>query len=293
MYPTILVMLALHPRDQTVLDAVVAGAQAFGCRRIVVAHVFNSDPLHAPLADVVGGEEHTSPAEVEAAADDLSRRLPSVEVQGVFATGVPEAELSRLVEEHDASLVVLGRNAADGDRPGWGSSGSKLLRLMPCSVLVVPQGSRLDLSVATVGLDFSACSKLAMQAADTVADTVRAVYHFHLPRAPRNTMTNKELSDKVEAAARTHLQTEVAPLLRSGKEPELVVVGTGKVADALIQAAGDKLLVVGSRGITPVAFILLGSAANRVAARALGPVLVVREKGAPAAGLLERMVSRR
>jgi len=292
-YPTLLVMLALDHRDDSVLDAVVAGAAAFGCQRIVLAHVFNVDPLHAPLAEVFQPDDYTSPPELDLAAERLAAALPDVDVATTCVTGVPEAEIAALVEEHDVDLVVLGRNKADGDKAGWGSSGNKQLRLVPCSAMVVPHGSRLDLSRAVVGLDFSACSKLAMQAADRLTDHVVAVYHFNLPRAKRNTLRNDELVERVRAAAQAHLETGVLPLLGADDAPELRVVGTGKVADALIDAAGDALLIVGSRGITPVAYLLLGSAANRVAARAAGPVLIVREKGAPAAGLLERMVSRR
>ncbi|RME21199.1 MAG: universal stress protein, partial [Deltaproteobacteria bacterium] len=274
MFPTLLVMLALDHRDESVLDAVIAGAPAMGCRRIVLAHVFNVDPYHAPLAEVLPPEEYTSPPELDLAAERVTGALPDVEVTTVCVTGVPEAEIAALVESHDVDLVVLGRNRAEGGKPGWGSSGNKLLRLIPCSALVVPHGSRLDLSRAVVGLDFSACSKLAMQVADRLAEQVVAVYHFHLPRAKRNTLRNDELVERVRAAAQAHLETGVVPLLQSGRTPQLEVVGTGKVAEALIAEAGDGLLIVGSRGITPVAWLLLGSAANRVAARAAGPVLV-------------------
>lgn len=293
MFSTLLVMLALNDNDQSVIDAVVAGAAAMGCKRLVVAHVFNEDPLTAPLADVLEPEDHTSPAEIDEAAEELSRRLPEVEVTGVACSGVPEAEIERLVREHGADLVVMGRNPVEGDQPGWGSSGSKLLRLAPCSVLIVPRGSSLDLSAATVGLDFSKCSMLAMKAASKLTDEIHAVYHFNLPRARRSGTKKEELVSKIEVAARKHLADEVIPLMEDRDVTTLNIVGEGKVAEALIDQAGRGLLVVGSKGITPVAYLLLGSAANRVAARALGPVLVIREKEAPAAGLLERMVSRR
>jgi nucleotide-binding universal stress UspA family protein len=36
---------------------------------------------------------------------------------------------------------------------------------------------------------------------------------------------------------------------------------------------------MGSRGLTPLAAMLLGSSADRVAGRSPGPVLIVRKKG--------------
>ena len=78
----------------------------------------------------------------------------------------------------------------------------------------------------------------------------------------------------------------------TGVQPTLKVVKDGKVAEVLLGEANKSLLVVGSRGITRVAWALLGSAAHRVAARSQGPVLVIRDKHADPQGLLERLVRR-
>lgn len=292
MFPTLLVMLSLDERDTSVIDAVLSAVSALGCTRVVVAHVFNEDPLTSPLADLVEPEDHTMPPELGAAVDDLQDRLAGIEVVGAIATGAPEEEIARLVGDHDIDLVVLGRDAAEGGRPGWGSSGSKLLRLAPCSVLVVPMGSILRFDRAVAGLDFSKNGVRALGVAVRLADQVRAVYHFKIPQSRTAGLSQEQWHDKVLASAHTHLETEVRPTLPEGSEPELVVIGRGKVGDVLIEQAGDGLLVVGSRGITKMAWALLGSAANRVSARARGPVLVVRDKAAPAQGLFERLVRR-
>lgn len=292
MFPTLLVMLSLDERDPSVLDAVAAGAVAMGCTRVVLAHVFNEDPLPSPLADLLAPEDHTMPPELELAVEELSRRLPGVGIRADHATGAVEAEIARLVEEHGADLVVLGRNPAEGDKPGWGSSGSKLIRLAPCSVLVVPRGSKLDTSMAVAGLDFSKGGIRALAVAARLCGRVRAVYHFDIPRSRRAGLTVEQWTTKVLASAQSHLDQDVRPSLPEGVSPELVVVGSGKVGEVLIEQAGDGLLVVGSRGSTSLAWALLGSSANRVSARARGPVLVVRERGRPAEGVMERLARR-
>ena len=292
MFSTLLVMLSLDERDTSVIDAVAAAVSTMGTTRVVVAHVFNEDPLTGPLADLMEPEDHTMPPELGAAVDDLRDRLADIEVSGTIATGAPEAEIARLVGDHDVDLVVLGRNAVEGEKPGWGSSGSKLLRLAPCSVLVVPMGSTLRFDHAVAGLDFSKNGIRALAVAARLAGQVRAVYHFQIPKSRKGGLSKEQWHEKVLASAHTHCETEVRPALPEGVEPELVVIGQGKVGEVLIEQAGDGLLVVGSRGITKMAWALLGSAANRVSARARGPVLVVRDKAAPAQGLLERLVRR-
>ena len=47
----------------------------------------------------------------------------------------------------------------------------------------------------------------------------------------------------------------------------------------LLSRAGDYLLVVGSRGLSRIATVLLGSTAVQPAGLADGPVLVIRRKG--------------
>ncbi|NOY28518.1 MAG: universal stress protein, partial [Oligoflexia bacterium] len=148
MFPTLLVILFMDDRDVAVLDAVVAGAAAMGTRHIVVAHIFKEAPLQSPLSALLQQVDHTMPPELGEASEDLSQRLPGIDVSSISATGVPETEIARLVDQHDVDLVVLGRRPAVGDKPGWGASDSKLLRLAPCSVMVVPSGSQLGLGRA-------------------------------------------------------------------------------------------------------------------------------------------------
>ena len=122
-----------------------------------------------------------------------------------------------------------------------------------------------------------------------MVDRTTAVYHFVMPKGKR-AIPNAVLLERVTKRIHKVMENRMAPRI-DGDPPEIKVIGAGKVADSLIAEAGDGLLVVGSRGITRLAWVLLGSAANRVAARARGPVLVVREKGAQPRGVLERLTT--
>ena len=65
----------------------------------------------------------------------------------------------------------------------------------------------------------------------------------------------------------------------------------GKVADVLIAYAKADPIVMGSRGLTPLAALLLGSSADRTAGRSQGPVFIVRKKGSTMS-LVERLFHR-
>jgi nucleotide-binding universal stress UspA family protein len=290
MFPTVLVMLGLDHKDDAILDALVAGASKLGVVRVLVAHIHNRDPIPAPLVGLVSMEEPPRPAGLDAAVASLSERLPGVSVDGMHRSGPPEYVLASLTEEFDVDLFVMGRDKAEGGSAGWGSASRKIVRQTTCSALVVPVGSTLDLSRVVVGFDFSQYSNMALAVACQIADSALAVYQYDDKVPAAGGLKQAPFKSQIEQAFRDHLQREVMPWLgKSCGGPELVAHGGGRVAEALLGHAGDSPIIMGSRGLTPLAALLLGSSADRVAGRATGPVLIVRKKGS-VLGLFERLV---
>ncbi len=296
-FKNVLVMLGLDHRDQSVLDAVGQNAGRFGARQIRVCHIENRDPLNAPLMafmETPATESVEPPAPLLAAADKLRAMVPEgVEVAADHLVGPSEAVLAEEVEKHDIDLVIIGRNPAIDGQPGWGSSRRKLLRLTTCSVLVVPHGSKVDFSRAVCGMDFSQCARAALGVACGIADSVDAVYQYDPQAVVEAGRKQEEFRSQVAANARRILEKDIIPgvLADALTRPNLVVHPGGKVAEVLIRYAGEAPIVMGSRGLTPLAALLLGSSADRVAGRALGPVFIVRRKGS-VLGLLEGLMSR-
>jgi nucleotide-binding universal stress UspA family protein len=278
MFSTVLVMLALDERDDSLLEAVVASAESFAIRKLVVVHVHNADPVAGPVADLVQSTSPERPAVLDAAEARLRDALSGVEIVVDNPTGPPEAVLNRLTEEHDVDLVVMGRHSAENGKAGWGSASRKILRLTTCSAMVVPRGSTLDLSRVVLGFDFSKYAAMALGVACRVAGSVDAVYQYDLAPS-RAGLTRDEFNKQILTRAQTYLRTELLPALDTEVEPTVVVKDGGHVADALISAAGTAPIVMGSRGLSPLARLLIGSSADRVAGRSRGPVLIVRKKG--------------
>jgi|GEM_PF-1728376 len=289
--PHVLVMLGLDHRDDSVLRAVVASVERFGVTTVCVCHIDNRDPLSGPLVGVAASTNTEAPPELQAAAARLVDELPDhVEVKWRHLVGPTEAVLVKAVEENDIDLVVMGRNPAIDGQPGWGSSRRKLLRLTTCSVMVVPHGTEVDWSRVVCGMDFSQCAKTALGVACTVGDSVDAVYQYDPQTVVEAGRKQEEFRQQVANNARQLLERDVLSKVGEGMaRPNLIVHPGGKVADVLIRYAQMSPVVMGSRGMTPLAALLLGSSADRVAGRALGPVLIVRQKGS-VLGLLEGLV---
>jgi len=292
-YPNVLVMLGLDHRDESVLDAVVQSAARLGVVAVHVCHIANRDPVGGPLQGLTptASAPSESPPEVAAAAARLASELPEgISVAAHYLVGPTEAVLVKAVDTHDVDLVVIGRNPAIDGQPGWGSSRRKLLRLTTCSVLVVPHGSKVDWSRVVCGMDFSQNARAALGVACHSADSVDAIYQYDPQTVVEAGRKQEEFRQQVANNARKIMERDILPKVPGGAaRPNLVVHPGGRVADVLIRYAENSPIVMGSRGLTPLAALLLGSSADRVAGRALGAVLIVRQKGL-VLGLLESLV---
>ena len=279
-FPTAVVMLALDDRDPWVVDAVVAAHQRLGLRQVLVVHVVAEDDRPLELSAGLSAAPVLRPLGFDAAVEQLVGRLgPVAQVRAELRVGTAPDVLSALIQAHDVDLLVMGRDAAVDGGVGWGPAGRDLLRAARCSVLVVPQGARWEGLRAVTGLDFSSCSSMALQVAVHLADAVEAVTQYAPDGGHDGAPTADDFADHLTENARRHFEDVVLPELVGGVRPTLAVRAGDSAADLLLAHAGDDLLVVGSRGLSALATVLLGSTAETLAGRAAGPVLVVRRKG--------------
>jgi nucleotide-binding universal stress UspA family protein len=181
----------------------------------------------------------------------------------------PAADVAaRALERLSADLLVMGRSE-DGT-PGHGEHGRSILRAAGCPVLVIPERAPLTFASAVVGMDLSPGALEALAWAHALVSPAAA------PRITCVAIVSPE-GAKPEALGRSF---RAAIAERGLAEPELELVPGASPADALVErSARCDLVCVGSRGLSPLASALLGSTAERVAARAACPVLVVRHRG--------------
>lgn len=299
MYAVAIVAVALDVRDSDILDAVSTLAGPLGLQRICLVYVHPVDPLADPLMGGISVETRTAaaPEGLTGLQETLQARLPDIQIEHVQATGRPHEEITRLALEKDADLVVIGRLRSLGDRPAWGSRGQLIARHASRSVLLVPHGAKLRLDEVVVGMDFSPRAVESLKLGARVGQRVRAIYAFHSdPGLAYVGMSPREFSERIRRNAERHFVRDVLPdLPADAQHPELEVLETERVSDGVLRAsAGAGLLVVGSRGLTPLATMLLGSTAERVGGLSDVPVLIVRNKGEDLGllrGLLDRVAS--
>lgn len=291
MFPSALLLLALDDRDDSIVEAFLSLAARLGVQRLTLVHFQGGDALPAAIARSLPERSDSIPVELERRAEQLRAALPDVPVQVRAPTGPPLDSLAVVQQDLDPDLLVLGRTAITDEDDGWGPVGRNAMRHCPTSALVVPQGWTGPAVGAVVGMDFSEHALGALKAALALFEDVVCLYQYDPHHHPAGSMTEEEFSLELARNANRSFEEDVLPEL-GGRTPKLEIVGTRRASDALVaRADGDRLLVVGSRGLSRLAAMLLGSTAERIAGRAGTPVLIMREKG-EVTGLLEGIIRR-
>lgn len=253
----VVAMLAADPRDAAVLSAVRA-LVARGAERVTLAHAC------APGTDTAERERRMR-AEVGALGD--------AHVDATARIGEAHAVAEAVLAEGGADLLVIGRSAGEDGASAWGENGRTLLRAAGCPVLVVPaDAGEVRLGRVAVGMDLSEPALDALAAAGRLCEAPEAIAVLAPEDAPGAdpAALRDALAGKLAAALAARELSPVPLRAIPGPSPADVLLGVEDEFD---------LLAVGSRGLSPLATVFLGSTAERLAGRSRRPVLVVRRRG--------------
>jgi nucleotide-binding universal stress UspA family protein len=261
MFKNLLALVALGPAgpDLAVLEAVRALASTFGPVGGRV-HVLNvTERSRGFFAQGVVA----APAPELLLATARALQADGIDARAVHVSGRLAEAVERIVQDEQIDLVIVGRPAR-----GWGDHGLRVVRLSDAPVLVMPEGARLRRGRAVIGMDFSSNALRAYAVARELFDEVTPVAVVD----PEGEQADIDVLQRQVRETWTKLAGADAAELRIDASP--------KPAEALLAATKDAdLLAVGSRGLTPLAAVLLGSTAEKLGARCGHPLLVYRDPG--------------
>jgi nucleotide-binding universal stress UspA family protein len=195
--------------------------------------------------------------------------------------------------ETRAELIVVGHQLAHGARR---SLARRLAMKAPCSVLMVPDDRAARLSRILAPIDFSIRSADALRTAMQIARLrgIRevAAFHAYFDDAVISYEGHARIARGQEEAA---FREFLAPLETSDVEIRPCWEECANIAHAILRVADDELadlVVMGTRGRSPSAAVLLGSETDHLLMEATRPVLAVKHFGARLA-VLEALLDRR
>lgn len=286
-FKDVIVGVGLDDYDGTLIDYASLVAFMGHSDRLRFVHV-----QQTPLA--LGGLYQDYMTSLDATSADVRQRLedrveagfhgPSgADVRCELREGNPLAELLYAAREGEADLVMVGKDHSGG------ALAEKLARKAPCSVLIVPDAVPERIERVLVPVDFSDHAADAADVAAAFADAAElAELHFlHVYTVPTSYLklgkTYEQARSDIESRAREYLDAFVAGLDLHGLTAVAHVAAGDDVHAAIheqIGALGADLVVIGTRGRTAGAAVLLGSVAERTVRTTPVPTVAVKRKGA-------------
>lgn len=279
-----------HPEhDRMMLDYVRATARLAEADKIYLLNVTDAPPDDSSASNL-GDRARVDKTVLEDLAQVHINRpwLPSYECH--LIQGTPLIEILRFAWERQVDLLFISRHY--GQSPYDDDDAllaRRIARKSTCTVVVMPKEFQLRAQTIVVPIRDSECSENALNFACEVAVSTQAkiialnVFSVHGGYSKVG-MTLEDHTAELEKAAHNENNRLISRTKTLGAEilPRTVAdFGAGAVAhitDSIIKDDAD-LVVVGARGRTGMAGVLLGKVTENLIKTSPVPVVAVKKKG--------------
>ena len=199
-------------------------------------------------------------------------------------------EILRYAHEKDVDLIMLGRHYGRRvETDDEAVLARRITRKATCSVLVLPEEYRFQADAIVVPIRDSECSANALEVAcgiaATTGATVTALNVFHVTSGySRVGTTLEEHQALLEAAAMRECARLIKRTDTHGVNVECKCTPDlhGHPVPVILEELGSgqgRAVVIGARGRTGAAGVLLGTVTEQLIRKSPSPVLAVKKKG--------------
>lgn len=196
----------------------------------------------------------------------------------------------------ETDLIIIGQKK---NIPGSGVLGTRLARRATCNLLIVPEGVQPNIRKVLVPVDFSKYSKLALEtvvALSKLREKDVEIYAQNVYAVPAGYHYTGKTYEEFAEIMRKNAEKELQKLLSTVdvKGLNIIPICSMDVNDNLASDIYDlaneikpDAIVIGAKGRSAAASLLLGSMAEKLVGSQMEfPLLIVRPKG-ETAGILE------
>jgi nucleotide-binding universal stress UspA family protein len=287
----ILVACDLTEMDETLIRYITRLSNEIHLDKVYFLNVMKNLELPEKLVekypDLVAPLDETTKKEIqytirEAAGDQLKVDYDIEVVDGNRAENI-----LKWAKIKEIDLIVLGRKSG---LEGEGIVSSKVVKLAPCSVALVPEILPENLKKLVLPVDFSPASKTALEHALVMAKAIPGlkITCFSVYDVPSGYHVSgksyEEFAEIMKQNAQESFKEFVSGYEKLGVEIEikLELNDEKNIPKAIYQFAVKEkasAIVVGSKGRTQAAAVLIGSIAEKlIRLNSLLPVIVVKER---------------
>jgi nucleotide-binding universal stress UspA family protein len=277
------------------MSAGVALAKEFNAK-LYVCHVVDLT-IQAAYGDVVLAPLELQNQTTAYALDHISEFIGDQDVnwEALVTTGHPSDEIAKLVLDHRIDLTIVATHGRSGlKRLVLGSVTERLMRILPCPILIVKSQDRDDPTIQhpglkikkiLVGCDFSPYSELAFQYGLSLAQEFQSEVHLvHVVETPAykgmmkySVNQSEEFENELHGQIREKLSNMIPKESTAWCDPKIVLLNGHPHEEIIKNASSNKidLIVLGIRGRNLIEALFTGSTTDRVLRQSSCPVLSV------------------
>ncbi len=284
-----MVGLDLSAMDGVLMKKVAFLSKLLGIEKIYFIHISKNLSLPeeikdhypdilAPLDESIKAEilvnikEHPFPKEIE--------------LEVIVGEGNPRDTILRWANIKDVDIMIMGRK---NEMEGSGSLAKYMAQKSPCSVLFLTENSEIAVpKKVLIPLDFSEHSNLTFKFAQKLfEETNTEILALHIYEVPTGYYKTGKSYEEFAAIMKGHAKKDYEKFLQKYKHQHFECLflmdekeNSGKFITRMAQEHQANWIIMGSRGRTSSASVLLGSVAeNLVEANNMLPMLIFKKKG--------------
>ncbi|WP_417885772.1 universal stress protein [Zunongwangia sp.] len=267
---SILVGLDLSPMDDQLIDYACFLAKTLKVEKVYFTHnvkkyaiseLFKEQMEDIDLEQVIGDE----------LTEKITERFDAdIEWDTLIAEDkYTESLFNFIVNKYYIDLVIIG-NKIEYD--GTGVLSDKLLRILKCQLLLVPDEAAKKLDNMWIGTDFSRTSMKIFHTIENLVDItkakVTAAHVYHIPAQFAIYLSEASMKTKLEKHSNERLDKFVKKLDKAYQINKISIHGQDSTtAERLVEAAEKNqanLLVVGDKGSNNISSLMLGSVTDEL-----------------------------
>lgn len=267
---SMMVCLDLSEIDEKLVAFARSVCERLPVKKVYFVHNIKTEELSDDFREFFGEVDLVK--EVEAnIADIVSEHFAGGCDHEILVSEEPNTEviLADIVRRYEVKLTLLGKRKSD---KSTGALGTKLLRILPCSVLVFPETAGFNIASILTPIDFSEASVHALRLSKSLTDqlglNLEIMHVYKLPTQYFPLISEEKAIRKAEEV----VQGKFTDLQKRHREiagvPYKLVRAAGKsTAERIgLQLRKGKydLLVLGLKGNNPLPSLSLGSVPSKL-----------------------------
>lgn len=287
-FKKVLVGLDLSEMDKVIISQTKNLVQVLGVEMIYFVHVAEdltlSEEITREYPDLLAPADETIEKQIGDKVKQIS--FPDgVKFEVEAKEGNPLETVLRWSKVKNVDLIILGRKQT---LEGSGSLAKRIAHKSPCSVLFLTEiPEPIQLERIMVPIDFSSHSVLSLECAQEIAGAPQNIKCFHIYEVPAGyTKTGKSFKEFSEIMLQ-NAKNDYEKFLKKNNLPhfdcEFILKKDDNKAKDFMEVANQTridFIIIGSRGRTESANLLIGSVAEKLIQQNNKiPMLVLKKKG--------------